>query len=481
MMPSTAILNAAQELTVSSVGEGPKRSCWVKLRPLGRDQRNFWLRWPVPNMWDPMEMEIDVSRNRLLELLARGSEAEDLDYKSGMSVEGRWDRLDAVSLAKDVAAFSDKGGWIVIGASDRGGVVPKWEPRQPGLWDEASLRSKLAKYLGEDILINVGQHEIDGTDLILLQVRPHPDGACVTRAVGNKPEGGKPEFPQGSIFTRHGSKSELINQRDLSRILDKRSAVKVSLDRAGANARAAARHNQGEDWPKSNWSEDFLIGHVGVSASRLPQDINIRMFYDPDFERSVWTMGEVKYLRRNGYVFEDEAGSRGDASIWKRGPLVKHGMPNAHVSITTHRDGWVGVSFASESSEWDIQEYVAWWSYGAWLIGVGLLRRMGCEGELFGSSWIPEVSPFRSRQLTEVTLRGSLDQSTDEELAGEAAARIHSSMYRYYAPDQKPAWNVETLQDVRSACLLNRYVPEASGGYRRKPKPKNRWFRSRQL
>src|SRR5699024_10765106 len=153
---------------------------------------------------------------------------------------------------------------------------------------------------------------------------------------------------------RHGSKSELVNQRDLSRILDKRSAVKVSLDRAGANARVAARHNQSEGWPKANWPESFLKGHVGVSASRLPEDINIRMFYDPDFEQSVWEMGEVKYLRRDGFMFEDDALSRDETSIRKRGPLVKNGMPNAYVSITTNRDGWVGVSFASESSEWDI-------------------------------------------------------------------------------------------------------------------------------
>src|SRR5699024_5282077 len=155
----------------------------------------------------------------------------------------------------------------------------------------------------------------------------------------------------------------------------------------------------------------------------------------------------------------------------------KNGMPNAYVSITTHRDGWVGVSFASESSEWDIQEYVAWWSYGAWLIGVGLLRRMGCEGALFGSSWIPESNPFGSNQLHELTVRGSLDRSTDRELAYEASVRVHSSLYRHHTPDKKPDWNIEALRRVRTACVHNRYVPEPFTRDQRKTKRKNRWLR----
>src|SRR5699024_8645377 len=99
------------------------RCGWVRLGLWSCDLWVLRSGRPVPYVWDPMKMKIDVTRNRLLELLARGSEDGDLDYKSGMAVEGRPDRLNAVSLAKDVAAFSDRGGWIVIGANDRGEVV----------------------------------------------------------------------------------------------------------------------------------------------------------------------------------------------------------------------------------------------------------------------------------------------------------------------------------------------------------------------
>ncbi len=62
-------------------------------------------------------VEPNVSREKLGQLLDEQHESESLDYEATCDLR---ERRDVVELAKDVGAMQVDGGFIVVGADDRG-------------------------------------------------------------------------------------------------------------------------------------------------------------------------------------------------------------------------------------------------------------------------------------------------------------------------------------------------------------------------
>lgn len=167
-------------------------------------------------------MEIDVSRAKLEELLAVGTEVTELDYKTTVDLDEHHERIE---LYKDVGAFMDHGGYIVIGADAQGVPTGGIQPGQEPLLDEARLRPALERYIPAGFRIVTRIHEIDGVEIGLIQVLPHPHGACVFHRQGEyeDPKTGKQVvvFREGEMFTRHGTSSERVHGQDLARIRTK--------------------------------------------------------------------------------------------------------------------------------------------------------------------------------------------------------------------------------------------------------------------
>jgi len=166
----------------------------------------------------PFALDGTVIRDKLLELLAVQTELPELDYK------GECDLSSAgglVELTKDIGAMSILGGYLVVGADDRG-IAVGLPAGQASLFDQATLAAKIAKYLPSGIEIRSAVHELDdGTGpraVALVWVGPHPDGWCVFTRNGDYMEGTKAKiaFRAGEVYARHGTRSEPWNQTDIA-------------------------------------------------------------------------------------------------------------------------------------------------------------------------------------------------------------------------------------------------------------------------
>lgn len=99
---------------------------------------------------------VDGSHLRLL--LGLQAESAGLDYKSQCDLS----RLrDVLELTKDIGAMSMAGGYLVVGADDRG--APAGAPPHLELFDQATLFSKVKKYL-PDADLHVGRHYLEGQE-----------------------------------------------------------------------------------------------------------------------------------------------------------------------------------------------------------------------------------------------------------------------------------------------------------------------------
>jgi hypothetical protein len=150
-------------------------------------------------------VQLEVTEARLRELLAEQAESATLEFVGDCDLSNR---RDVVELASEVGALAAAGGSIVIGVDDHGVPAGMLDARKVALFDEASLRSKLAR------------DRLDEKLVVLIRVEPHPDGAAVFAADGAYEQDGKMRsaFRAGDIFVRHGTKSERPEQADIAHL-----------------------------------------------------------------------------------------------------------------------------------------------------------------------------------------------------------------------------------------------------------------------
>lgn len=167
----------------------------------------------------PFALDGSVNREKLSELLGVQTELAWLDYKRECDLS---QAEGLVEIAKDVGAMGILGGYLVVGADDTG-TSTGLPAGQAGLFDEATLAAKLAKYLPAGFAVRSAVHRVDdGTgpkDVAVVWVAPHPDGWCVFTRNGDYTDGhGKARlaFRAGDVYARHGSRSEPWNQSDIA-------------------------------------------------------------------------------------------------------------------------------------------------------------------------------------------------------------------------------------------------------------------------
>lgn len=174
-------------------------------------------------------MEPNVTSERLTALLASEHESSTLDFKSTFEpTESRsW-----VELAKDVGAMLMDGGYIVIGANERGVPSGQLDAQSAKQLDEATLRKKLKKWIAEPFEIRSAVHEINGSIVALIFAKPHEDGFCIFKADGAYAGNDRPVFRAGDVFARHGTASERWQQSDIQKIRNRLRQRSEQKDRA---------------------------------------------------------------------------------------------------------------------------------------------------------------------------------------------------------------------------------------------------------
>jgi hypothetical protein len=162
---------------------------------------------------------------QLQKALERNAEAADLDFKTAFNGESSGDWL---SLIKDIAAFANTGGgFILVGVSDDG--VPTGDDCTDLLTvDPADLTNRIFKYTGTHFdNFEVVSCQKQGVEITALWV-----GGCRTPLVFTKvgtyevaPGYQKTAFSFGTIYFRHGAKSEPATSDDLRNFIDRELEV----------------------------------------------------------------------------------------------------------------------------------------------------------------------------------------------------------------------------------------------------------------
>jgi len=228
-----------------------------------------------------------VSEEKLRQLLDEQAESAALDYKAICDLR---EKADTVELAKDVGAMQVAGGYIVIGADNNGRPTNGVAAERVALFDEATLRAKLRKWLPEPLDLLAAAHEIDGSKVVLIYVGANPDGFAVFQADGQYVVGSKEKtaFRKGDVFARHGSASEPWSQADIRPVIDRLIASRkedwrrgLAADLARVEAGSEARRLADAPAQTLTWNLDAssFEGAI-IEQLRTADDIPLRLLLE---------------------------------------------------------------------------------------------------------------------------------------------------------------------------------------------------------
>lgn len=153
--------------------------------------------------------------------LDRNSEKHDVDFKSAFDAASSRDWLE---LIKDIAAFANSGGGhILVGLNDNG--TPSGADVSALLdVDPADLGNRIHKYIGQHFAgVDLVECEKAGQEICAIRVSPTRIPLVFTRVGEVELPGGKKKtvFALGTVYFRHGAKSEPGTSDDLRQFLDR--------------------------------------------------------------------------------------------------------------------------------------------------------------------------------------------------------------------------------------------------------------------
>jgi predicted HTH transcriptional regulator len=157
------------------------------------------------------------------------SESNAVDYKAFFDVASS---SDWIEIIKDVVAFANSGGGVMIFGISDDGSMSAFDCLTLNSLDPANLTDKLYKYTGQQFsgfsFLKAMRNEkplfaiaVDGVDSPLVFSKPG------TYDVGGGKQ--KTAFSAGTVYFRHGAKSEPANADDL------RVLLRIALKRCEGN------------------------------------------------------------------------------------------------------------------------------------------------------------------------------------------------------------------------------------------------------
>lgn len=165
-----------------------------------------------------------TDEERLLQLL-KCPEQTHLDFKTSVDLE---DPRQKLNFIKDAVAMSNTapGGYIIVGVDDAGNPVKNvrcLEGDKP--FDGAYLSQMIKKWVGVDVEVVRGLHEVDDAKVCLIYFRGHKSGIPVPMAKDGQyqnPDSGKTVsvFSTGQIFMRKGPKNTCLDREALNELID---------------------------------------------------------------------------------------------------------------------------------------------------------------------------------------------------------------------------------------------------------------------
>ena len=173
---------------------------------------------------DHCVLTMPTRRERIEIAVAATTESKDLDFKERFDPTSARDWCEIV---KDIVAMANtRGGCLVFGVRDDG-TPSGWDPSPLLHVDSATVTDKVARYTGRQFAdfenVPAKREKARVAVLVVDETRvPMPFSRPGTYAIKKGRQ--RTVFAQGTVYFRHGSKSEPATAEDMATVIDRRLA-----------------------------------------------------------------------------------------------------------------------------------------------------------------------------------------------------------------------------------------------------------------
>ncbi len=153
-----------------------------------------------------------------LEALAAQRGSKRVEFEPAFSPEspGAW-----CELIKDIVAIANSGGGVIVVGLDNDGKPSGWNPAELLAVDRADVVNEIAKHVGEQFDdFEIAEAKKDSTTVATIAVGMRTGSPLVFEKPGTYGDdhgNHKTAFARGTVYFRHGAKSEPALARDLAR------------------------------------------------------------------------------------------------------------------------------------------------------------------------------------------------------------------------------------------------------------------------
>src|SRR4051812_22581120 len=147
-------------------------------------------------------------------------ESEKLDFKVKFEIECA---QDCCEIVKDIVAMANSGGGLILLGVDDTGAVTTPTASFPQ-FDPAKLSDKIFKYTSETVNFELSETEHKHERVLTIRVHAAPVPIAFTSPGTYTVDGAKQKtaFGQGTVYFRHGAKSETANSTDIRNAFERR-------------------------------------------------------------------------------------------------------------------------------------------------------------------------------------------------------------------------------------------------------------------
>jgi hypothetical protein len=148
-------------------------------------------------------------------------ESKYIDFKEGFDINQSHDWCEII---KDIVAMANSGGGSILIGLKNDGTPSGWDTTQMLNIDSAKITDKIAKYTGEQFAnFDISEIEKNGYRFVLMQVKAVSIPMVFIQPGTYDIGGGKQKtaFGKGTIYFRHGAKSEPGGSEDLKECINR--------------------------------------------------------------------------------------------------------------------------------------------------------------------------------------------------------------------------------------------------------------------
>ena len=240
---------------------------------------------------DHYVLTMSTRRERIEIAVAATAESNDLDFKERFDPKSA---RDWCGIVKDIVAMANTGGGCLVFGVRDDGTSSGWDPEPLLQVDSATVTDKVAKYTGRQFsgfeIAATKRAEVHVAVLVVDETRvPMPFSKPGTHVIDKGRQ--RTVFAQGTVYFRHGSKSEPATADDLATVIDRRLAEE--RDHLLANVRKVFQAPPGQGF--------VLVPGSAPSA----EGAAIRLTTDPDAPPFRAVRSDETYPFRQKEVIEE--------------------------------------------------------------------------------------------------------------------------------------------------------------------------------